>query len=157
VPRPRLLLILWAFGCTASLRPGPPPEPAREPARHPVPGWRSWPRINPKRFQSKGHGYLWVDIHVAPGHDLAYRDAAARLEPGFRVVMAGYDNPTAPLPAGLTLIARPAGGDWTYAALSPDGRTAVAQGAVAACIGCHRHAPRAPVYGLAAATPAPSP
>jgi hypothetical protein len=157
VPWPRLLLILWAFGCTASLRPGPPPEPAREPARHPVPGWGSWPRVNPKRFQSKGHGYLWVDIHVAPGHRDAYARSDGVLLPGFQVVVAGYDNATAPLPAGLTTIVREPDG-WHYAVLSPDGREATLQGAIEACIGCHRHAPRSPIFGLrvsAAAGPGP--
>jgi hypothetical protein len=115
-----------------------------------VADWRTWPRANPKRFQSKGHGYLWVDVHVAPDAAATYADRNAVPAPGFRVLMAGYDTATATKPTGLTLMAKVSATDWFYAVLGQDGKKATLQGAaLPVCTGCHQHAPRTPIFGLA--------
>ena len=119
--------------------------------------WQSWPRANAKRFRSKGHGYLWVDVRVPPEHAAAYSEKEAVPAPGFRVVMVGYENENGSSPTGLTLMALRPDGAWHYAVLSPDGKKATLQGPLPACIGCHRHASRTPLFGLAPAAPLPTP
>jgi hypothetical protein len=151
-PGRRALTLLLVASCAA---PPVASEPREEgsTAELAAPDWRSWPRANPRRFLSKGHGYLWVDVHVPPEHAATYAANDAAPAPGFRVVMVGYDNPGAPTPTGLTLMALRPDGAWHYAVLSPDGKQATLQGPLPACIGCHRHAPRAPLFGLAPPAP----
>jgi hypothetical protein len=117
------------------------------PAEQDVTAWRSWPRANDKRFESKGHGFLWVDIRVAPGFEKDYAALNVTAPAGFRIVKVGYEAQTGGEPVGLTMMAKmPAGydapnGDWFYAALAPDAKRASVQGKLDPCIACHENAP----------------
>lgn len=109
-----------------------------------VAGWREWPKANARRFRSKGHGYLWVDVHVDKEHTAAYRGGrTSAVSPGFSVVMAGYESIDGETPTGLTVMAKmPAGfdperGDWFYAVYDAVGASATLGGKLTPCAGCH--------------------
>jgi hypothetical protein len=111
-----------------------------------VSGWRSLPKVNERRFRSKGHGYLWVDVHLEPQQQAVLNVRTSPVAPGFRVVTAGYEAAEGGEPIGLTVMAKmPPGydtenGDWYYEVLGPDGATPTMGGKLAPCIGCHRQA-----------------
>jgi hypothetical protein len=164
--RPHLLAALLAAACAPAARPslsssgdGDVPGATVEPPPRAldVAGWRGWPKVNPRRFRSKGHGYLWVDVHVDAAHAAAYDDRAAAAPVGFQVVMAGYETADAATPTGLTVMAKMPPGhdadnaDWYYAIYDPEGKTATLGGKLAPCIGCHVHArPRDFLFGVVA-------
>jgi hypothetical protein len=106
-------------------------------------GWREWPKSNPRRFRSKGHGYMWVDVHVRPEHARAYADRVVPAAPGFIIAMAGYDTTDGQRPTGITVMAKmppgydPAHGDWYFAVFDPEGESATLGGKLAPCAGCH--------------------
>lgn len=132
------------------------------PAALDVSGWREWKKSNPRRFRSKGHGYLWVDVHVHASHLEVYGDRAQPAPVGFAVAMAGYETAEATEPTGLTVMAKmppgydPENGDWYYAIYDAAGKTATLGGKLAPCTGCHIHArPRDFLFGVAAKEEAP--
>jgi hypothetical protein len=166
--RPTLLVaILALLSCAPAQRRAAAPSPGADP---PIPaigveappraldvaGWRAWTKVNPRRFRSKGHGYLWVDVYVDRAHAAAYADRAQPAPEGFTVVMAGYEASDGKAPTGLTVMAKmppgydAASGDWYYAVYDPDGKTATLGGKLAPCTGCHVHAPRDFLYGVVA-------
>jgi hypothetical protein len=115
-------------------------------AEHDVSAWPGWPRANPTRFLSKGHGFLWVDVHLAAEHLDDYQALNVTPPAGFTVVKVGYEKASGGEPLGLTVMAKmppgydPENGDWYYGVLGADGRRATSQGKLAPCLGCHRHA-----------------
>jgi hypothetical protein len=134
-----------------------------QPAQQDVTAWRGWKKVNAAPFESRGHGYLWVDVYADPELAAAYEAHTAPAPVGLRVVVAGRDKKDGDA-VGLTAMVKmppgydPAHGDWWYAALSPDGRFAAAQGRLRLCIDCHRQAPSDHLFGVVngpAAPPAP--
>ena len=132
------------------------------PAALEVSGWREWKKSNPRRFRSKGHGYLWVDVHVHASHAEMYGDRSKPTPVGFAVAMAGYETADATEPTGLTVMAKmppgydPENGDWYYAIFDAAGKSATLGGKLAPCTGCHIHArPRDFLFGVAAKEEAP--
>lgn len=167
--RPTLLAVSFALICCApasrrvtsagsgtgdgaqGLTVEPPPRPLD------ISDFRSWTKVNPRRFRSKGHGYLWVDVYVDPQHAAAYTDRSAPAPEGFEVVMAGYETADSDKSTGLTVMAKmppgfdPANADWYYAVYDADGKTPTIGGKLAPCNGCHVHArPRDFLYGVIA-------
>lgn len=123
------------------------PSGGGAPAEQDGSAWRSWRRANHKRFESKGHGFLWVDVFVAPGFEKDYAALNVTAPAGFRVVKVGYEEQTGGEPVGLTMMAKmptgydPDNGDWYYATLAPDAKRAAVQGKLDPCISCHENAP----------------
>jgi hypothetical protein len=113
------------------------------PAPLDVSGWKDWPKTNARRFRSKGHGYLWVDVHVDGKHQAAYADRGSPSPVGFAVVMAGYETLDAATPTGLTVMAKmppgydAANNDWYYAVYDAAGQAPTLGGKVPPCVGCH--------------------
>lgn len=128
-----------------------PPRPVA------VDGWRGWTKVNARRFRSKGHGYVWVDVFVDRAHAAAYADRKQPAPEGFAVVMAGYDSADGNDPTGLTVMAKmppgydAANGDWYYAVYDPDGKSVTLGGKLPPCAGCHVQArTRDFLYGVVA-------
>jgi hypothetical protein len=139
-----LLLAACGVACARAARPvapspPPPPLPGRGVAEHDLSTWATYPRASAKRFKSRGHGAVWVEVAVDSDHVEAYKARTLPAPTGMQVIMIGFESQTGP-PVGIdAMIKTPQG--WTYAVLAPDGVSASAQGRLEVCEACHRHAP----------------
>jgi hypothetical protein len=106
-------------------------------------GWEGWTQVSAKRFHSRGHAGVHVDIYVEPPNATLYDDGRA-VPVGFRVAKAGYDDKGRFL-AVTGMVKMPPGydaehGDWYYLVVLHDGRTATMQGPLGSCRDCHERA-----------------
>lgn len=106
--------------------------------------WASWPQINDATFRSKGHQKAWVDVHVEPQFEAAYRAGTGPMPAGMRIVKAAHaDGDTPGAVTGLTVMVKmepgydPDHGDWFYGVYDASGTVASKQGKLTMCIGCH--------------------
>jgi hypothetical protein len=105
-------------------------------------GWQSWTKLTAEPFKSK-HGGVMVDLYVPADHAEAYTAAKGPMAQGMAVVKAQFKKDDPSTLDKLTVMAKMApgydadNGDWYYGVLSPDGKSAMAQGKVEACVNCH--------------------
>lgn len=106
--------------------------------------WESWPQINEATFRSEGHQKAWVDVHVEPQFEAAYRAGVGPMPVGMRIVKAAHAKGETPGNViGLTVMVKmkpgydAANGDWFYGVYDPSGTKASKQGRLEVCIDCH--------------------
>jgi hypothetical protein len=115
---PRVVL-LWLFSAACGGATRPTSAAAADPhAFNPCAGdtsggtvscenWASWPQINDATFRSKGHQKAWVDVHVEPQFEAAYRAGTGPLPVGMRIVKAAHaDGETPGSVTGLTVMVK---------------------------------------------------
>jgi hypothetical protein len=117
--------------------------------------WQSWEKLSAEPFPSEHGSAAFVDVYVSPDHVDAFTSLEGDMPQGMAIVKAAYgDAGGAPgeLEA-LTVMAKmepgydPEHGDWYYGVLDPSGATAMQQGKLQMCIGCHEGAGTDYVFG----------
>jgi hypothetical protein len=148
-PIPILLLVMACGGASPprndDIHAGNPRGEKTSAADVDFSSWRSWRKVNAKRFLSKGHGGKWVDVYVEEKHADRYlnRNDPEPAPVGMRIVKVGYRDEAGTAFEALTAMAKmqagydPTHADWWYGVLSEDARTARTQGKIEMCIHCH--------------------
>ena len=134
----------------------PPAAGGEAPATdHDWAAWQSWEKLSAEPFESGGHQGAWVEVYVSPEHVDAFTALDGEMPRGMAIVKAAYaDEGGAPGDLqNLTVMAKmdagydPEHGDWYYGVLDPSGATAMQQGKLQMCIGCHDGAETDYVFG----------
>lgn len=104
--------------------------------------WQSFTKANDKRFFSKGHGKMYVDVYVESEHLGVYK-AGTTAPVGMRVVKAQYKTADSADTVRLTVMRKEAAGydvengDWYYGVFDAKGEKAMKEGKIEMCIDCH--------------------